>query len=613
MTFSFSWVTAHTIHTGFDPQIHNSEDEKVFSLEIRQREGGLATAQIVVKNPKVGLLGKARKLYGVISHNQELLFCGRVVGMPVHIEGEAVRLLLVAQPKDYHQQLQQLMQSLKVAPYWDELFVSSAAKERPLEVLEARSELYYCSRTSGKVSISDLFTGSQHINLAGNFFRDSLQVRVAEAPLFEIDVELTAQWSQQGYGTFDATSQLLSQFPYGLISTYTGKDLESKWWKAGEKIGRTGYWVDSSYLQEVSPPYTGVLNLYPKVSPKIWGPPSKKGDAPQQVRLKRHWYQAELRLGWRYQQTRSELARFTLKHATQPLMPTSARKRRLRLRLQKVVGLSHSWRANHGYTAGFRVVYADKVYRCQRRHRSGNTFESQYWSYLGSGQHSDPQSHRPSFFTTDRGRQAIQHAIERAKAHLAASARAISIKVQAPFEILQAVTTDHCLTLEDDRLPGGQATGKVVSYRLCAEGNTGKRWVEVEIGVSIGAGKTLSGAKEIPTGSAYVEGNYLQPGAELEDWQRQIPTQGVLYPSGLRPRDLVNEVEVSYQPDAQLQHLLHNQYPKSLNLKHTLLQKPTDLCLRLKDLSTEACLLHEIEIPILQPWSPPRQIDLESE
>ncbi|MEN8237081.1 MAG: hypothetical protein ABFQ95_06020 [Pseudomonadota bacterium] len=622
MNFSFAWIDTHE---SFDPQLHCKEEEKIFSLQIRQREGGLAAAQITVANPKVGLLGQARKRYGLITYQKQLIFRGRVVGMPVHIEGEAVRLLLIAQPEDYHRQLQQLMQTLKTPPYWDELFVHDATKYRPLEALEARSALYYCSRTSGKVSISDIFTGNQHIDLGGNFFRNSLQVRVNEAPLSSVTVELSAQWSQQGYGTCDITPQLLAQFPYGLLSTYTGKDLEAKWWKQGEKIGRTGYWVESSYLKEVSPPYTGILNLYPKLSPKLWAPAKKVGEPPQQIRLKRHWYQAELRLGWHYQQTRCEVARFTLNHSTQPLMPASPRTRHLRFRLQKIVGLSHAWRAQHGYTRGFRVVHEDKIYRCLRRHRSGEVFENKYWRCLGQGSHSDPQSSRANFFTTDRGRQAILHSLERAKAHLAASARAITIKLHAPFDTLCNITTDHSVTVADERLPGGRATGKVMGYRLCVEGKSGKRWVEVELGVSIGAKQILFEGASKPT-SLYVESNYVQPdfqvdlgqktttqsGVELGYWRHQGTSKGVLYPSALKDRDFLQDIEVQHDPDTQLQHMLQNQYPRSFNLKHTLLQKPTNLCLQLKDLSTQPRLTHEVVIPVLSSWSPMRQIDLET-
>lgn len=614
MDFSFAWVDAHE---PFYPQRHCIEAEKIFSLQIRQREGGLAAAQITVPNPKEGLLSKNRKHYGLITYQKKLLLRGRVVGMPVHIEGEVVRLLLVAQPEDYQKQLQHLMQTLKTPPHWDELFVSDAAKNKPLEVLEARSALYYCSRTSGKVSISDIFNGSQHIDLGGNFFRDSLQVRVNEAPLTSVEVELSAEWLQQGYGTCDVTPQLLAQFPYGLISTYTGKDLEDKWWKPGEKIGRTGYWVESSYLKEVNPPNTGVLNLYPKVSPKIWAAPEKVGDPPQQTRLKRHWYQAELRLGWRYQQTRREVVRFSLKHSTQPLMPTSPRVRRLRFRLQKIVESSYQWRSHHGYTRGFRVVHESKIYRCFKRHRSGDIFDSQYWQCLGPGQHSDSQSHRAHFFTTDRGQQAIQHALERAKAHLAASARAITIKLQAPFDVLCAITTDHSVTVEDDRLPGGRVTGKVTGYRLCAEGKLGKRWVEIELGVSVGKKQRVSAQKAKSSMPVYVEAGYLKPESaidsdiELGDWLDQEASKGVLYPGALRDRDFLQNIEIEHDVDVQTQHLLHNQYPQSLSLKHVLSEKPTDLRLRLKDLSSSPRLTHEIVIPVLSVWSPPQQINLE--
>lgn len=616
MSYYFAWVEADEL---FDPKQHCREDEKIFSLEIRQREGGLATAQIVIENPKVGLLGEARKLYAMITYNQDLLFKGRVVGMPIQIEGEAVRLLLVAQPKNYQQQLQALVQDLKVAPFWDELFVGAAEDKRPLEVLEARSALYYCSRTTGEVAISDIFTGSRHFNIEGKYFRDSLQVHVGEAPLASVEVELSVEWSQCGYGTCDVTPQLMAEFPMGLISTYTGHDLEAKWWRSGEKVGQTGYWVNSSYLQQIPAPNTGILNLYPKASPKVWMQPDKPWEAPKHVRFQRQWYAAELHLGWRYQQTRQEVAHFTLEHDTQCLMPHTPRRRRLSLRLQKIIGESHAWCAGHKYTPGFRIVFADKIYRCIKQHRSTDQFEAKYWHCVGQGQHSDVQSKRASFFLTDRGVQAIQHAVERARAHLAASARAISIKVRAPFDSLLHITTDASLSLEDDRLPGRRVTGKVIAYRLFAEGKQGKQFIEVELGVAIGTGKTDQTSPSPTAKSDYVEVGFTfdswqktatDSGIEIASWQDQAPTKGILYPTALTSRDFIQAIEIINDPDIQVQHLLHNQYPETLNLKQTLLEKPTDIRIKLLDLGTQPRLKHEIVIPIVHPWSAPKQIDL---
>ena len=110
MTINFAWVKDGE---NFDPQTHCREDEQVFNLKIRQKEGGFALARITVANPKCGLFNSSRLYHCFISYNETLLFKGRVIGMPVRLEGEAVLLEFTAEPEDSRQKLLNLQKQLK--------------------------------------------------------------------------------------------------------------------------------------------------------------------------------------------------------------------------------------------------------------------------------------------------------------------------------------------------------------------------------------------------------------------------------------------------------------------------------------------------------------------
>ncbi len=597
MTIYFAWVG---VEESFNPKIHCRDDQQVFRLDIQQREGGFALARIAIANPKCGLLNYKRQRHCFIAYHNTLLFKGRVVGMPVQVNGEIVHLDFSAEPEDSQQRLLDLQKQLKQAPYWDELFVSEEGQDDPVEVLEARSALYYWCRTTGEVSISDIFNGQHHVNLTDKFFRNSLKFAVNEVPLASISIEVIAEWTQRAQGECDIGHLIEEKFTRGLVNTLTGVDLAVKWWRTGEKVGHTNYKVVQSDLQEIE-------HLNPQTSSAVWS--GEDANERSKIWFKRHWFKTYLRLGWSYKQRRREVACFTLNHATQPLAQNNGKTRRLRLYLQNIVGENHHWRPYHRYTPKFHVVYKTAVYTCIKRHQSSDVFADKFWQQIGRSGHISEQAHRASFFLTDRGMRAINHAIEIARSHLAASARAISIKIVGEFDLLHQVTTDHSITIQDDRLPGGKVTGKITAYRIYVDGKTGHRHVEVTLAVAIGAG--AKSEDRVDATETYVDNTFCaQPYQAFTKWQLQQPKGGIIHPLSLSAFDIVRKVTVENDAKAQNQHLLQNQYPANQDLKSVLSEVPTNVRIDLADIGAVETLHHEINIDLHDAWSAPKQINL---
>ncbi len=490
-----------------------------------------------------------------------MLFSGRLVGLPIRIDKGLVSLELTAEPLDAMAQLQGLALELKQPPFWDTAFVDSAEQNDPVEWLEARSAFFSWDRLSGKVLMSDLFQGRYLLDLTDVFFADSLKVRLAETPLSRISVSLTAEWIQEGSGEASLGGKISAAFPGGMINTLTPHALQATWFKEGQKLGRSGFWVMKSHLEQVIPPRTGILDIYPTLTPefRVW---DEFIQAPKVVRARRFWMSGTLVLGWRYRQKRREVVQFTLSQKTQLDGTIRPLTRMLNLSLRQVT------------------------------------------SEVGG-----------TFFLTYRGRQAVEHALEVARAHLAASARCLEIEVTFPFETGFALSMDHSVRLADSRIPGGEATAKVVAYQLRQDGRRASAWVR--LAASIGG---EAEQPPLPDSIFYAEPAYGETGTPQRyqtasglvyaDYAHQRPTEGIIETENLSVSDILKDVLVSYDAEKQIHALQCQQYPVRQNMKSVLEEVPTIISLDLLNLKTQAVADHLIQLKTIGFWTAPCQVDL---
>jgi len=98
-----------------------------------------------------------------------------------------------------------------------------------------------------------------------------------------------------------------------------------------------------------------------------------------------------------------------------------------------------------------------------------------------------------SYFSTDRGRQTILHGFCRARAKLRKRARAVEVAFDTRFEVAAQLSCRMNGALSDVRLPGGKAWGKVISYKLKANGDSGVVNGTVVLGCGIGQNNIAPG------------------------------------------------------------------------------------------------------------------------
>jgi hypothetical protein len=138
-----------------------------------------------------------------------------------------------------------------------------------------------------------------------------------------------------------------------------------------------------------------------------------------------------------------------------------------------------------------------------------------------------------TYFQQARGQQSLQHGMCRARAKLRRRARAVQISFDTRFEVAAMLSCRMNGQVTDVRIPGGQATGKIINYKIEAHGETGELIGRVTLGCSIGT-EELHPVMFTETGvPSYVTTGYCT------DYQQYLTTRSGL-PQGTLAQQGVN-------------------------------------------------------------------------
>jgi hypothetical protein len=251
--FTFAWVDE--TDSVFDPVAFNRFDENVFSFSIQHDEGQHPTMDLIVKNPRIGLLNPGRKVWAWLGWQSPAndpnyhgalvpLFFGVLVGVPTSLFQEKVTLQFISRAHTYIQDKQALAETMKTIPYYDPIFIEPSKRDDPDTILEGWSALWHIDRTSLGITASDILIGEDGMLTydENTAFYDSVSLQLGQPPLDNIRVEATVNWTQRMSGTFTV--------PTVSLSSYTGETLMSDWPKPGAGIGG-GYKCQSSFTNDI--------------------------------------------------------------------------------------------------------------------------------------------------------------------------------------------------------------------------------------------------------------------------------------------------------------------------------------------------------------------------
>lgn len=506
----------------FGPE-HQVEDEDVFEFEITHNEGDFAALLLDIKNPRIGLLNPGRQLWLYLSVSSDTtegdaipLFLGRLVGVPEQLQGEVVRLSFTARPADYDEQKEALADSLRVLPYYDPVWISEDRRADPDAVLEGYSALWHIDRVTHEVSISAMLGPEDgFLELDGDFLRDSLDITYMATPATRIHIEAEVSWTQVGIGLVDITKELIAAFKAAgttkkfMISSYTGEGLMNDWVEEGDRVGggwsvgptsvarQDGIIVDQEYETIVL--LGGNAAKFPLFNMK-----------------------ASLQMRYDIDRKFSEKVVFDIVAGVQPLLTEPGEDDDILLTVSgSVDDLIDD--ATTDFPDG-RMPIRDQRNR--------------------------------SYFNTARGRQSLDNLIAIGRANLLSRSRAVLIRFETSFMNGVSLSCRKGVTINDARIPGGTASGKITGYRLSRSGDSGKNICEITIGCAIGNGDTIEVVDGEPTyvvegyvdvGYQFYNGQTIMPIAgeiTYEDFSDQLPNDDGINFFDLKPVDVIEELVV---------------------------------------------------------------------
>lgn len=485
--FYFAWVDAN--ETTFEPA-HEREDEEVFAVSITHDEGDFPGMTVDIINPRIGLLNPGRQLWAWLAWKGDstdgavALFFGRLVGVPENMVGEIVTLTFVARPADVEAQRQAVAETLRVAPYWDPIWITPELRSDPDAVLEARSALWHYDRTTHVVTISDINSGEDGIlDLDDDAF--SVKITNRQIPGRRVECQGEVYWDQDAVGAVDLTAALLKAAKDASsgngqnIDTYTGGGLATDWPEKGDSIGG-GWSVGESFVLRGNGKWvpiefeTVILN------------DGKVADFPS-------WsFRPVFQAQYEASRSRTERVRFTLEADVQAVV------------------------TDPGDDEVIRLSFAS-----QQLNEPIDDDESTDATDALLAPIIDPR--RSSYFKTDRGLQSLEYLIAACRARLLARARTVEITVETPWDNGLQLSCRKNVRVADPRLPGGEATGKVMSYSLSCDGDSGEMLCTVTIGCTIGKGATVSGVTGTPD---YVDDDYVDGGYQTHTGALIMPIAG---------------------------------------------------------------------------------------
>jgi hypothetical protein len=419
------------------------EDEEVLGFEINHDEGDFATLRLEIRNPRIGLLNVGRKRWGWFAVDGTPLFFGRLVGLPDEINDDLVSLTFVARPLDYQTKKSAVAATMKEVEYFDPLFISLDRQAEPDSVLEARPKVWCIDRVTHAITASHITLGEDGtIDFGGSMYEDSVRCSFAGSPQQKVVITATVSWNQYGVGVI--------RHKWGSIKTYTGDGLLADWPKAGQKVG-AGWTVKASKAKDK---WSSLNNV------------NIGTDEETSYRL--YYYNITGWVDFQYDAEREykEVATFTMSSNVQEILTETGD--------EEPITLAVNGEADAPVDAGATIPIGDL--------------------------------RRRAYFSTERGNKSVAYLANIAASKLLASARCVEVSFDLPFSFAADLSLRKSGRIEDARLPGGEATGKIKSYSISGDGETGSFGCSVKLACSPGYGGVASTDDGTPS---YVADGYV--------------------------------------------------------------------------------------------------------
>lgn len=524
MVYHFAWVDATD---DVWSETFARDDEDVFSYDLEQNEGEFATLEVVIKNPRVGLLASTRKRWCWFSHDdgttKRPLFFGRVIGLPADLIQEVITLNFVAKPVDFQARKIAAAALLKVAPYYDPAYLADTELDDPDNVLDGYPALWHIDAVTHEVTASDCCVGEDGLVTIDESegIYDSVAVSFSQPPARRVDVTVSCAWDQTGAGSVDISNL----FSGGVIYTLSGGLLDS-WPEAGASIGGGWSVADSSISMKYG--FSGHYELDDQGRPAptldnyyTYYPFFAGGSYPNMVGKD---YIADVVFAWNWwHQMNGGLTVETpvdtwslYAGLTNAIFHQYLEVPVYRFKVRMSVGYSVTRKRTE--TLAFSLSADVQDVSTEETDDDYVTLNLNLPSLNAAvddeGAYPLRDLRQSTYFSTARGTVSIENALLRARAVLLTRARCANVAIDIPFmkAITDGITLRKNASLTDGRLPGGSAEGKIISRKLSLDGDSGDETASLTFACMIGRGGTVEiiGGTPVYVDVGYVDSGYQQ-------------------------------------------------------------------------------------------------------
>ncbi|MDR2794795.1 MAG: hypothetical protein LBB12_03395 [Holosporaceae bacterium] len=560
-------------------------DAEIISLEIVHRESGFASAKVVVAITEA----LATKKYAKIAiqkddKNTEIIFSGRLVSFPIGFGNSYLKLEFISEPDDYQNQLNDFCR-LNYEQYkninkhklldhpinFDGLFFSTKDMNNPTVFLEGDCKIFYWDMKNGKLSLSDINHGAKNFEIkSSDIIRDSLKVRLSREPYKSINLSIGTSWLRHVYDCINLYPLIAKNFKNSVVCSYTNIGAAMKNFCKFSK--NTGYELISSRIKEIYPTQNRhFFQNFSLVSAEYII--EKSETFPQKfVRFKKFYFDGQILVNWHHKQKINE-------NVTVKIINTKSnggREKNIYLKLGplQLPKAQRKWLSFWEYNCGEKVLYSGQIFECLAAHVAEEKFDETKWRLVEKIPDALADETASSFFATDRGKNAIRYAVQKAIALINYSSRYVEINFSVYAKNFISVALDDQITIIDDRFPCGSISGKVTKTAFFADCN--HRILNITICCNLG------GFSEIPVEKT---NEYFQK-LSINDEGEKINSQNI-----------VTQISVENLPEEQEAWLAQIKAKSVAELKDELRKHPTKIKIKLHPLSTSKAIIKNHNIP----------------
>jgi hypothetical protein len=558
-------------------------DAEIISIEISHRECCFASAVVTIFTKKEEILVNKKYAKIGIQINEgnpkiDLLFTGRLVSFPIGFGNSSMKLEFISEPHDYQEQLLKFANKnlekyrlldkhalLKIKSNFDELFFSSKDVNNPTIFLENDNDNFYWNMKNGKLSLSHINDCSNNIDVDSNsIIQNSLKVHLAREPYKSINVSLTATWIQSSDGYIDLYPAISKNFQNGIISSYTNIKYGIE--NLCKFPHRSGYRLLDCKVKEITPAQSTIYK-FPLTS-RSFTVNSNSKDC--NIKFRRFYFDGTMLVHWNYRQKIVE--NVNVKIVNTKLNYGREKTLHFKLNAIQLPKQYPKWSLFDHYMIGDKVLNDGFIYECLEDHFSRNSFDKTKWKEFKKIPDTMWNQSKSSFFESNRGKNAIRYAIQRATALINCSSRYVEISFCVDAKEFLHISLDDAMRITDPRFPNGQITGKVIRTKFIANAN--HRIICI----------TIACCRD-----------YREP--PIEELNKYFDELLIDEEKKIKPQNIITEIRVTNLPEEQEKFLSNCNAETIHELESALKKHKTKIKLRLRPLNTTRVVTKDINLP----------------